>query len=176
VEAARPYVYHFSEDPNIERLVPHVPPTNPSHPPAVWAIDADHAPLYWFPRDCPRIAVWPSNEAERQVFRQRFHTTSDRLHAIELAWLDRMRSATIYRYDLPADTFEPWVEAGGQFVSDVAVEPLGMTRLDDLLGTHATAGVELRLVVSLWPLIDEVTSDEFEFSIVRKHNAAHRLG
>lgn len=38
-------LYHFSEDPSIERFVPHVPRTNPTHPPAVWAIDEVHAPL-----------------------------------------------------------------------------------------------------------------------------------
>ena len=51
-------LYHFSEDPSIERFVPHVPVTNLQHAPAVWAIDAEHSPLYWFPRDCPRAAVW----------------------------------------------------------------------------------------------------------------------
>ena len=49
---------HFSEDPSITRFTPHVPATNPGQAPAVWAIDAAHAPVYWFPRDCPRGAVW----------------------------------------------------------------------------------------------------------------------
>lgn len=48
-------LYHFSVDPGITKLVPHVPRTNPEHRRAVWAIDAEHAPLYWFPRDC-RVA------------------------------------------------------------------------------------------------------------------------
>ena len=48
------FLYHFSEDPSIERSAPHVPSSNPTQAPAVWAIDEDHAPLYWFPRDCPR--------------------------------------------------------------------------------------------------------------------------
>ncbi len=51
-------LYHFSENPGIERFVPHVPVTNPDHPPAVWAINVKHSPLYWFPRDCPRATVW----------------------------------------------------------------------------------------------------------------------
>jgi hypothetical protein len=40
-------LHHFSEDPSIERFIPHVPRTNPTHRAAVWAIDVDHAPLYW---------------------------------------------------------------------------------------------------------------------------------
>ena len=51
-------LFHFSEDPTLQRFVPHVPRTNPAHEPAVWAIDDDHAPLYWFPRACPRITAW----------------------------------------------------------------------------------------------------------------------
>lgn len=32
-------LYHFSEDPSIDRFRPHVPATNPTKPPAVWAIE-----------------------------------------------------------------------------------------------------------------------------------------
>jgi hypothetical protein len=98
-------VYHFSEDSAIERFTPHVPATNPNHRPAVWAIDEGHAPLYWFPRDCPRVTAWPRDEAEGAAFRSAFTTDSSRVHAMELAWLTRMRGTDLYRYDLPADRF-----------------------------------------------------------------------
>jgi hypothetical protein len=170
-----PVLYHFSEDPSIARFEPRVSLAYPSHPPAVWAIDAAHAPLYWFPRECPRVAVWARNDGERRAFRPRFHTTADRLHALELVWLDRMRTATMYRYELPPTSFRPWADASGHHIADASVEPLAVTALDDLIALHVEANIELRLVPSLWPLIDEVTEDEFDFSIVRKHNAAHRL-
>ena len=76
-------LYHFSEDPNIQRFVPHVPRTNPTHPPAVWAIDADHAPLYWFPRDCPRVTIWPLRPDDSALFQERLTTVAMRVHAIE---------------------------------------------------------------------------------------------
>ena len=85
-----PALYHFSEDPNITRFVPHVPRTNPEHRRAVWAIDAEHAPLYWFPRDCPRVTVWPL----RGRHGRRSSSASPpprRLQAIESQWLERMR-------------------------------------------------------------------------------------
>ena len=88
-------LYHFSEDPAIERFVPHVPPTNPTEAPAVWAIDAEHAPLYWFPRDCPRVTAWPRNDRERVAFRSAFTTIADRVHAIESAWLEAMRETAV---------------------------------------------------------------------------------
>jgi hypothetical protein len=46
-------VYHFSEDPSIRRFQPHVAATSSHAEPLVWAIDEEHAPLYWFTRDCP---------------------------------------------------------------------------------------------------------------------------
>jgi hypothetical protein len=168
-------LHHFSHDPSIARFEPRVSLANPTHPPAVWAVDADHAPLYWFPRECPRVAVWPRHDGERPAFRHRFQTTAHRLHAVELGWLERMSTTTLYRYDLPPASFRPWADASGHYIADATVEPLAVTVFDDLLAVHVEANIELRLVPSLWPLIDEVTEDEFDFNIVRKHNAAHRL-
>ena len=49
------------------------------------------------------------------------------------------------------------------------VEPVG-----DLLAAHAGAGIELRIVPSLWPLHDLAVSDRWDFSIVRMRNARPR--
>ena len=171
----RPSVlYHFSEDPRIERFAPHVPRTNPSQAPAVWTIDADHAPLYWFPRDCPRVAMWPLDESRHAAFQARFATAATRLHAIELAWLDRMRNATIYRYEFEAAGFLPWVDADGQWISDRMVTPISVVPVGDLLAAHVDAGIELRIVPTLWPLHDVARGGEFDFSLVRMHNAQPR--
>lgn len=160
-------LFHFSHDPRIERFTPHVPATNPDQPPAVWAIDADHAPLYWFPRDCPRVAAWPRNTMERALFREAFCTVAERVHAIELGWLARLASAELYRYRLDAATFRPWGEASGQWVSDVVVEPIDVERIDDLIGCHVDAGIELRAVPNLWRLRDLAMRGPWDFSIVR---------
>jgi hypothetical protein len=59
-------LYHFSHDPTIAEFVPR-PVQVPSrrapgmewlNGPLVWAVDAWHAPTYFFPRDCPRILLW----------------------------------------------------------------------------------------------------------------------
>ncbi len=167
-------LFHLSQDPAIERFTPHVPATNPSQPPAVWAIDAEHAPLYWFPRDCPRVAVWPRDASEAEHFRAAFCTTAARVHAIELQWLPVLMSTTLYRYRFDSSTFRPWAEASGQWVSDVAVEPLGVDRIDDLVGCHVVAGIELRAVPNLWPLRDLATTGPWDFSIVRFQQASPR--
>ena len=164
---------HFSEDPHIEHFVPHVPATNPDHPPAVWAIDADHAPLYWFPRDCPRVTVWADDAEQLTALHERFTTTARRVHAAELGWLARNRAVELFVYELPPATFRPWEPAYGQWISEVPVEPLGVTRAGDLLRRHAAAGIELRLVPDLHPLREAVLGSGLPFSMVRVH---HRHG
>src|SRR5262245_55758258 len=130
-------LHHFSEDPTITRFDPHVPATNPTHRAGVWAIDGEHAPLYWFPRDCPRVTAWPRTTAEEARFRAAWTTTADRVHAIEHGWFDRMRTTTLFRYDLPADVFAPLPQPAGQWFADVAIEPVAVVRLPDLVSLHA---------------------------------------
>jgi hypothetical protein len=176
VDAPRPdrVLLHISEDATITRFVPQAPRTNATHPPAVWAIDAEHAPLYWFPRDCPRVTAWPRTPDEATAFHAAFHTTAPRLHGIELGWLPRMRTAALFAYELDSDAFRPWPAASGQWIATEAVEPLRVRPLGDLLDAHVGAGIELRVVPSLWPLHDLAVSDRWDFSIVRMANAQPR--
>jgi hypothetical protein len=167
-------LYHFSEDPHIERFVPHVPRTNPSHAASVWAIDEDHAPLYWFPRDCPRVAIFPKGPEQLAAFQEKLATAAMRVHAIELAWLGRMREATVYRYEFDTEGFVPWEPANGQWISDREVVPISVSPVGDLLAAHAGASIELRIVPSLWPLHDVALGGELDFSMVRMHNARPR--
>lgn len=164
-------VYHFSEDASIEHFEPHVPRTNPTQKPAVWAIDAEHAPLYWFPRDCPRATAWPRNEVERPAFEHALGTSAPRVHVIEYGRLARLRSTELYRYDFSAALFEPWSEATGQWISHDPVEPMSVRPVGDLLERHASAGIELRVVSDIWPSVRLMSNNEWGFSHVRLANA-----
>src|SRR3954447_7226033 len=167
-------LYHFSEEPAITRFVPRVPPTNPTQRPAVWAIDADHAPLYWFPRDCPRVTAWMHEAADADAFRRAFTTGASRVHAIECGWLTRMRGTALYRYSFDAAAFAPWAEASGQWISTTAVVPIEVSAVGDLLDAHSAAEIELRVVPTLWPLHDFVQRGPWDFSMVRMANARPR--
>lgn len=167
-------LFHFSEDPSITRFVPHVPRTNPTHPPAVWAIDEEHSPLYWFPRDCPRVTAWPRNATGATAFHQAFDTDARRVHAIESGWLERMSTTTICCYELDAADFTPWNDASGQWICEHDVEPLSVAPIGDLLALHRDAGIELRVVDSLWPLRDLAHRGPWDFSTVRMGNARIR--
>jgi hypothetical protein len=164
-------VYHFSEDGTLGEFVPHVPVTNPSQPPAVWAIDAEHSPLYWFPRDCPRISIWARDADQRSRLADRFGTEAERICAFETRWYERVRSARLYRYTFDAGAFRPWSAADGQYVTDETVRATAVERLDDLLGLHAAAGIELRMTPVLGPFLDQVLLAGLPFSCVRLRNA-----
>ena len=152
------HLYHFSEDPGIQVFRPHHPVGREHEPPRVWAIDEVKAPLYWFPRDCPRVTFWPAAQPERRV------------HAIEWGWLERMRTTVLYVYRLDGSTFAP-NPGGGGWISAEAVRPLAVEPVGDLLERHADAGIELRLVRNLWPLHRWAVASGMEFSSVRLRNA-----
>ena len=164
-------VFHYSEDGSIKRFTPHVPPTNPSHPPSVWTLDAEHSPLYWFPRNCPRISVWAHTPAQQELLSNMFGTESRRICAVESHWLVRVREAQIYRYSFDAEQFVPWTEADGQYISGEPVYPQTVDLLDDLLGMHADAGIEVRFTPRLGRLMDQMLASGLPFSFVRIRHA-----
>jgi hypothetical protein len=93
--------------------------------------------------------------------------------AIESGWLERLRTTALYRYALPAHTFEP-LHDHGLHVSRVAVEPLAREPIPDLLAAHAATGVELRVTPSLWPLAESLQQTTLHWSLIRMRNASAR--
>ena len=156
---------HFSEAPNIEIFRPHRPKGRETEPPCVWAVDAEHAPLYWFPRDCPRVTFWAGVDTTPED-RERFLSfgSAARVDVTENVWLGRMRSVKLYVY-----SFAP--EPGGFYVSHREVVPERCELVGDLLARHADAGIELRFTPSLRPLQRAVAGSSFAYSIVRLRNA-----
>lgn len=158
---------HYSEDPGIRAFAPHVPRSNPTATPAVWAIDRAHAPLYWFPRDCPRIAIW-ANDREQQVLLGRlFSVDSSRLHIVASSWRDAIRSCRLFEYRFDPAPFAPWPDAIGQWVSHERVVPESVAPVGDLLDRHATAGITLRFVDDLQPARVAALESGLPFGIVR---------
>ena len=170
-EPAPPYagegvfaLWHFSEDPSLGRFLPHIPATNPQAPPLVWAVDTRHSPMFWFPRDCPRGCVWAKSRTSAED-RDRFfgQSAASRLHVIETGWLDRVRACRLYAYKLPAGPFRPH-EVGGYWVTDQPVEAIDRVVVEDLLGRHARAQIELRITPSIWPFWRQVAGSTLSFS------------
>ncbi len=164
-------VYHYSEDGTLRRFAPHVPPSNPGHPPRVWAVDAAHSPLYWFPRRCPRASVWARDDEEQALLTKLFGTEGSRICAAEIGWLTRVRRAHLYRYSFDVAQFELWEEADGQYVTTEPVRPNDVERIDDLLAAHASAELELRFTPRLGALIDQILASGLPYGLVRIRDA-----
>jgi hypothetical protein len=168
-------LWHVSEDISIERFEPRVSVTVERDEPCVWAIDTRHLPMCWFPRDCPRGTFWATRETTAEDA-ARLLGGALRVHAVESAWLDRIRAARVVAYRLPEETFAPDPEVGGYWLSPEPVEPREVVELGDLLSRHAEAGIELRIVENLWPLWGRVIASTVEFSGMRLRNARSRSG
>jgi len=172
VGEGRHALWHVSENPAIERFEPHVSTTAQSDDPWVWAVDTRHLPFFWFPRQCPRGTFWATSSTSPEDAELLFGAS--RVHVVEAAWLERIRTARVVAYRLPENSFSPHAEVGGYWLSSVPVEPLELVELGDLLALHASSEIELRLVPNLWPLWNRVLASTLEFSGIRLHNAAPR--
>jgi hypothetical protein len=157
---SRVRLFHFSEDPGLKVFEPRpvqVPAPRPSgrewlNGPLVWAIEEDRQAMYLFPRDCPRILLWPTPSTTDDDRARWWGKRECRMIAhIEWAWFERWRRATLYRYELPVDAFEDLQDAG-MWVARRSVTPVGMAPIHDLPRALAEAGCELRLMQSLAPL------------------------
>ena len=151
----------MSEDDSIERFTP--------RDGLVWAIDTRHLPLYWFPRDCPRATFWATSVTRDEDVEQWLDgDRARRVHVVESAWLERMRSTRVVAYRLPEATFE---REDRFWVSRETVEPLELVELGDLLARHADARIELRVVPALHLVWDTVVESTLDFSGIRLRNA-----
>ncbi len=168
-------LFHFSEEPGIDLFVPRAPLAHPEHEPLVWTVDEWHAPHFFFPRDCPRLNFWARPDSAAGAI-ERHLRGATRVSVIEAAWLERLRSTVLYRYELDPIAFEPVLEDGGvagYYVSRSPVRPFGVQVLTDLPRHIAAAGVELRaLDQGLVAYHLEIVSSTLEFSGMRLRNAA----
>ena len=164
-------LWHVSDDPAIARFEPRANHAHDSPQALVWAIDDEHVPAYWFPRDCPRGTYWAVGSTSDEDV-ERFLTGNRRLrvHAFQRDWLDAFRSARLWGYVLPAESFERYERAAGYWVSREAVEPTEVVELGDLFDRHAAASIELRVVPDLAAVWSRVIASTLEFSGIRLRN------
>lgn len=165
-------LYHFSEDASIETFIPRINSSHPHLPPLVWAIDEEHSPLYYFPRDCPRVAFWKRpDSSEEDLQRFGLFKTVRMVIAIEGAWLDRMNHTQLYMYEFVPDSFTCFDANAGYYVSKETVVPVSVKPVGNLMAQLVHAGVELRITPSQFPLHDALLNSSLQFSMIRMRNA-----
>jgi len=164
-------LFHVSDAADIQRFEPR--PSTLTDAPVVWAIDDQRLRNYLLPRDCPRVTYYAGAQttaADRAAFLE----SATAVVAIEEQWLERVRHARLYVYELRRDTFECIDECAGYFVSRVAVDPLGVRLCADPIGELDQRGVAVRVLPDLWTLRDAVVVSSLRFSIIRMRNARPR--
>ena len=151
-------LFHFSDQPDIETFVPRPVPASRRageewlNGPLVWAIDEWHEPLYLFPRECPRILLWPTGRTTSEDRAQWFGGNPARMIAfVEQSRAEALATEAVYRYEMPAATFEDIGDAG-MWVSREAATPSRVDVLSHLPKELAARDVELRFCESLLPL------------------------
>ena len=154
------HLFHFSDDPSIKEFHPRELRVTVDRPPGqewlngplVWATEESHELLYFFPRECPRIVVWPTQFTSLSDQAKWFGNTATRAIAhIERSWLDRFQQSRIYRYRLPSDQFQD-IDDVGMWVSQTSVTPLAIDEITDLAAELASRNIELRVMDRLTPL------------------------
>ncbi|HZD99046.1 MAG TPA: hypothetical protein VE132_12910 [Micromonosporaceae bacterium] len=161
---------HFSEDPTIRSFDPHVAATARQPDAYVWAVDAEQAPAYWFPRQCPRAMAWSVASTTVEDRLSVLGPSASRVHMIEYGWLGRMQSTQVYAYRFAVESFRRLGDAA--WVTSQPVQPLGEAEpIGNLLALHEEAGIELRLADDLGPWWRAVIASTVGFSGIRLRNA-----
>jgi len=166
-----PRLFHFSENPSISEFIPRAPEHRPEIEPLVWTVDEDRAWTHLFPRDCPRVLLWPTPETTAPDLDRWFGGNPNaRVACIEWAWLDRMRTSPLYRYEMNSAAFHPLEDDPWMWVSRNIERPLSMEPMGDLVEALRREGAELRLMPSLAPLFG-AWEHTIHFSGIRLRNA-----
>ncbi|MEQ5841888.1 hypothetical protein N0A02_20850 [Paraburkholderia acidicola] len=171
-------LFHFSDEPDIRIFKPRPIRVAVERPAGkewlndslVWATDEHHEMLYMFPRECPRILVWPTPETTPDDKAAWFGRRSCRAIAhIERTWFERLRTGLVHRYEMPSSTFEEVGEVG-MWVSRTEVKPVRVETLHDLLAQLESLNIELRVMERLTPL-KTVWQTSLHASGIRLRNA-----
>ena len=128
--------------------------------------------MYYLPRQCPRACFWPGAKTSDEDRERWFGGVDARMViAVESRWLERIRSATLYSYEMPVESFALHDATAGHWVSRETVEPLSVRPVGDLIGAITEADVELRVTPRLIDLWERVITSTLACSGTRLRNA-----
>lgn len=167
------YLYHFSEEADIEIFHPRKIEHREDVPPLVWGIDEEHAVNYFFPRDCPRVIFRRSEKISKEDELRFFKdSVANTIIVVENDWVERILNTELYKYTFRSENFELNDGTAGYYTSRVTVEPIKVEPVGNLLQAIINQGVELRITPNLYPLREAIIQSTMDdFSMIRFRNA-----
>lgn len=169
-------LFHVSEEPDITEFIPRIPlrgdPDKSKR--LVWAITEDCLPNFLTPRECPRVTYHTSDATAEDDIARFFSSSRRHCVAIEHAWAERMRTATLYLYEFDPANFYLQDEIAGYYVSEHTEVPVQKIQIYDLFGELFRRGIEIRMIHNLWRFADAVKKSTLAFSICDMANAQPR--
>lgn len=141
-------------------------------PPVVWAIDDEHQFTFLFPRNCPRIVYTKSSHITEQDYIKFFGTTNaDIVITVETSWYRAMMNTTLYRYELPTDSFTLFDDIAGYYISYEEVTPYHMIPIKNAIEQLMEMNIEVRFTPDLRKVRTELLQSSIsDFGIHRFSN------
>lgn len=167
-------LWHVSDQADITVFRPRAPPSTDAgvNDAVVWAVADSRLPNYLVPRDCPRVCFWNGNKMTVEDRVRFLGGGTSHVVTIETTWMSRVLAATLYLYELPAETFSCADANAGYFVSRKTVTPLGRHIVSALPGAIERLGARLRTEHNLRGLGSQVAASTLSFSLIRMRNAS----
>lgn len=162
-------LFHISERGDIETFLPREAADGTMK---VWAIEARTIANYLLPRECPRVTFRKGSDTSMPDVA--LLGGAEAVIAIEAAWEQRVREATLFVYGMPPDGFSLADAIAGYWTSSANVIPHSREEIADLPDRIAGAGAGLLILPSLWQLHDIVAASSLDFSMIRMRNARPR--
>jgi len=163
-------LFHFSDRGDIAVFEPRPPERHPEAESFVYAINSWHAPLYLFPRDCPRIGVWPvETTLDKDISAFRDLTSARMRLLIDSSFERSWREKELFRYEFdPADGFID-CQDHGVWVSRSVVAAQSVVRLTNLPSCIEDEGIQVEIVASL----AESASEFYDFEAKQFRTSLH---
>ena len=166
-----PRLFHVSDDAAIKGFQPRPSSVFPKLGNVVWAVDEAHLPDYLLPRECPRVTFCAAPETTLGDC-QRFKLNAEqRVVVVGQRWLEKIREAVVYLYELPEASFVLHDASAGYWLSRDQIHPLSVCAVSDLEDEISRRGADFRIVENLRSFGDEVAASTLDFSIIRMRNA-----
>ncbi len=167
-------LYHVSEEPDIEIFEPRPSPQvyDQITGYVVFAVSDEMLHNYLLPRDCPRVTYFAKADSLQSDINNFIGCSKNKyIINIEESWLERVKHAVLYLYELPIEAFTLLDKGVGYYVSYKAVKPRKVLKVVDLLNELEKRDVELRVLSTIKELAIEVSKSTLQFSIIRMRNA-----